>query len=201
MKSNLILTSTFLLLLSVLFSCTPDPCKDVNCQNGGTCIEGECACPAGYTGDNCEILIVDCGAVTCTNGGVCVDGSCVCPNGYDGIDCANVSRTKVIGNYDIVRSCAVGSTVSWSAALEEVPGNIAQFQFTDFAGSFLELIYGEMTGATTFDIPEQVVSRSNGDTFTLSGEGEYNTSTQVVTLTYTITDGTDSETCDMTLTP
>lgn len=31
-----------------------DPCKDVTCQNGGTCDEGECICPTGYEGTNCE---------------------------------------------------------------------------------------------------------------------------------------------------
>ena len=34
-----------------------DPCKDVKCQNGGTCKNGKCICPSGYEGDNCERLI------------------------------------------------------------------------------------------------------------------------------------------------
>ena len=37
-----------------LISCTPDPCKDVVCQNGGTCLEGTCDCAAGYFGTFCE---------------------------------------------------------------------------------------------------------------------------------------------------
>lgn len=31
-----------------------DECKDVACQNGGTCEEGTCICVAGYEGENCE---------------------------------------------------------------------------------------------------------------------------------------------------
>lgn len=39
---------------SVFTSCNPDACKDVVCNNGGTCTDGSCSCPAGYTGTNCD---------------------------------------------------------------------------------------------------------------------------------------------------
>lgn len=35
-------------------SCNPDPCKDVVCNNGGTCNEGNCVCATGYEGTKCE---------------------------------------------------------------------------------------------------------------------------------------------------
>ena len=35
-------------------SCNKDECKDVVCQNGGTCLEGACSCATGYEGTNCE---------------------------------------------------------------------------------------------------------------------------------------------------
>lgn len=31
-----------------------DPCDGVTCYNGGTCINGTCSCPQGYTGPACE---------------------------------------------------------------------------------------------------------------------------------------------------
>jgi hypothetical protein len=37
-------------------SCTKDECKDVVCQNGGTCSEGTCTCPTGVGGTNCETI-------------------------------------------------------------------------------------------------------------------------------------------------
>ena len=37
-------------------SCTTDKCKDVICQNGGTCSDGNCACATGYEGKNCETV-------------------------------------------------------------------------------------------------------------------------------------------------
>lgn len=35
-------------------ACNPDACKDVVCQNGGTCVTGTCNCTTGYSGTNCE---------------------------------------------------------------------------------------------------------------------------------------------------
>ncbi len=37
-------------------SCSKDKCKDVTCQNGGTCNDGTCTCTTGYEGTNCETL-------------------------------------------------------------------------------------------------------------------------------------------------
>lgn len=45
----------FLLLLGCVFAaCRPDPCAEVACENGGTCAEGICDCPEGFSGDRCE---------------------------------------------------------------------------------------------------------------------------------------------------
>ena len=48
----------FLLLTFVvasLFACSKkDKCEDVRCLNGGTCIDGSCACANGYTGERCQ---------------------------------------------------------------------------------------------------------------------------------------------------
>jgi hypothetical protein len=37
-------------------ACNKDECKDVVCQNGGTCSEGNCTCATGYEGTNCETV-------------------------------------------------------------------------------------------------------------------------------------------------
>lgn len=34
-----------------------NPCSSVVCQNGGTCSNGKCSCPTGYTGDHCETAL------------------------------------------------------------------------------------------------------------------------------------------------
>ncbi len=35
-------------------ACNKDECKDVVCNNGGTCVDGTCSCPTGYEGTNCD---------------------------------------------------------------------------------------------------------------------------------------------------
>ncbi len=45
-------------LILVLFSaCKEDPCDNVTCLNGGTCVDGlgTCECLPGFEGDSCEI--------------------------------------------------------------------------------------------------------------------------------------------------
>jgi hypothetical protein len=47
----------FFVILAIVFSCkknNPDPCVGITCLNGGTCANGLCVCPQGYTGANCS---------------------------------------------------------------------------------------------------------------------------------------------------
>ncbi len=49
-------TYLYLFALLGLFSCKKDLCKDISCQNGGTCNKsGLCECATGYEGLQCEI--------------------------------------------------------------------------------------------------------------------------------------------------
>lgn len=34
-----------------------DPCKSIECLNGGQCVNGRCECPPGYTGDRCQTKV------------------------------------------------------------------------------------------------------------------------------------------------
>jgi len=57
-----IIITTILTLLSfgaiIYTSCRKDRCKRLVCQNGGTCNDGFCICPSGYTGTYCQIANV-----------------------------------------------------------------------------------------------------------------------------------------------
>jgi hypothetical protein len=41
-------------------ACTKDECASVTCQNGGSCSDGDCTCPSGYTGTRCETAVNNC---------------------------------------------------------------------------------------------------------------------------------------------
>ncbi len=44
----------FAVLTTAFVSCEKDPCQTVTCLNGGTCVNGQCLCPEGYTGADCS---------------------------------------------------------------------------------------------------------------------------------------------------
>ena len=52
--------SLFMFLILVLGCSRPlntaDKCKDMACQNEGTCADGVCQCPDGYSGDLCDVV-------------------------------------------------------------------------------------------------------------------------------------------------
>jgi len=62
-----------------------DPCEQIECLNGGYCLNGSCNCPEGYTGSLCGTNL--CANVSCQNGGSCVNGDCECLIGFSGINC------------------------------------------------------------------------------------------------------------------
>jgi hypothetical protein len=64
---GILLNVLIFVTLTLVIGCYKDPCEDIFCKNGGTCIEGICKCPNGYEGENCEIITgYDCISGRCT---------------------------------------------------------------------------------------------------------------------------------------
>ncbi|KAL8587757.1 hypothetical protein ACOMHN_020975 [Nucella lapillus] len=76
---------------------TCDPVCERGCALGRVCVQpGICGCPAGFTGDNCNIPVCD---PICRNGGVCVTPNvCRCFSGYTGAQCQETSCTPACVN-------------------------------------------------------------------------------------------------------
>ena len=104
------------------------PCGTASCQNGGTCMTSstdprgyECACVAGFRGDDCETPD-PCGLAPCENGGSCADSSvdsrgyeCTCVDGFTGADCEVVDfcyDTGAMASVDCMNSglCVNGAS-------------------------------------------------------------------------------------------
>lgn len=49
---SLLAVASLAIGMFIMNACT-DPCKDVTCQNGGVCDEGDCICATGYEGTDC----------------------------------------------------------------------------------------------------------------------------------------------------
>ena len=45
------LAAIFLILFTFTACDLNRACKDITCENGGSCWEGECQCPKGFIGD------------------------------------------------------------------------------------------------------------------------------------------------------
>lgn len=67
------LKNILLCLVAIAAVACSNPCKDVDCQNGGTCDEGDCECPIGYSGNSCQIENRD-GFVGIWIGNIACDG-------------------------------------------------------------------------------------------------------------------------------
>jgi hypothetical protein len=46
---------SLLLMMTILTSCDPQSCEDIDCGPYKNCVNSECVCPQGLEGDACEI--------------------------------------------------------------------------------------------------------------------------------------------------
>ncbi|XP_069126820.1 uncharacterized protein [Argopecten irradians] len=75
-------------------------CPKSKCENFGTCDNGVCLCVLGFTGDLCEIDILECASNPCVHGR-CIEPNvpntytCECDEGYAGQNCDVPTNTSI----------------------------------------------------------------------------------------------------------
>ncbi|MFT4680914.1 MAG: hypothetical protein ACI9CU_002196 [Polaribacter sp.] len=144
------------------FSSCSDACKDVDCGTG-TCLEGVCTCPDGFSGTNCAVD--ECAALACdADGGntvaVAAGCDCNCNDGYTGDDCASPWSDGFVGTYNGDDDCGF----LYQSVVSSTTDNV--IVFTNFMG-LLATGTANVVSANTIQIPSQTV---NGET--IAGLGE-----------------------------
>ncbi|WP_437931582.1 DNRLRE domain-containing protein [Sorangium sp. So ce291] len=146
--------------------CNANPCTAAPCQNGGTCASSgssyTCACPAGYTGTNCQIPPADlCSGVVCAPSDACHDaGTC---NPMTGV-CSNPSSTacatgmfsdgggaashRTDGPYTQGMLFQVGSSALTIGALGAQDDSLSGPAADGFAGGGVQVGLWDATGTT-----------------------------------------------------
>lgn len=151
----------------VLFAGCDDPCKDVTCLNGGTCLEGTCECPTGYEG-------VDCGtALNAKFDGTFNSSSTTC-------DSVTLSPFAVKLTPDATDPAAF----TLGGLYENSVGNTVECEVST-------------SNSLQFTIPTQNFEDDFwGPGFTMTGSGNISEDGNTVNVEYTLYDVTNSQTFD-----
>ncbi len=215
------------LLATVITSCSKDdPCDAVACLNGGACANGQCVCPQGYSGVNCEIPPDPCANVSCLNGGTCVNGNCNCPPGFSGANCETstdpCASISCLNNGNCVNGaceCAAGfeGTRCETESRDKFIGSYSVAEDCE-TGDYIYNITIMPSATNTdkvllsnfYDLDLQILASINEniitinsqivDGITISGEGSINDVANIVTLTYNVSADGEGDTCTATYT-
>ena len=176
-KLNILLVALMSATALSLSSCT-DECKDITCENGGTCNEGVCECADGYFGTSCE--------TACVNGTVAA-GACDCNAGYEGESCDIESRADMVGSYSVADACSASGTASYEVSMTTGSASADQLRVSGFWEIFVNSVLVTVNG-DDLTIAEQ---EPDSDGWKVSGTGTYNEN-NTITWSYSITDPSGS---------
>jgi len=192
MKTHLFFLWTICFFM-LLFACQ-DPCEEVECLNGGTCVEGSCECPDGFIGLNCEIKIDPCEIKQCVNADTCLvnaqgEARCFCSDGFEGERCDSTFSDKYVGTFDVTESCIASNF--FEVQIEKGPrfNEFTVINFNDQAVRGESRVVVEAINRTALNIRRQFMEFGE-----VSGQGGLQ-SYNIFTLDYTVINQNDTLPC------
>lgn len=196
MKPDKLIILFFLILLMANYGCQTDACETLSCQNGGECIEGECICPEGIIGKECELIIDPCIALQCDHG-TCValsqtEAFCQCESGYEGLRCERAWSAKFVASYGAVEVCN-GNGLGFPLNITVGP-RFNQLTLDNFRNLNAKVV-ADLVNGQVMNIYKQPMSFGF-----VAGSGSITPDERTVTLNFTVIDGTDTLTCSAILT-
>ncbi|MEO0897668.1 MAG: hypothetical protein AAFY71_14785 [Bacteroidota bacterium] len=193
-----------LLIFLVLPSCAGDPCEDVECQNGGICLDGTCDCPENFFGRDCEFQLDPCTIQQCSTTGTdtCIVGNddnaiCRCKDGYQGERCEELWTEAFPGTFQAQEDCE-GETQTFEMVVETGP-------------SFNQVTLGNLHNQANPQDPAKLVGNLLRSTFfdmypqfmpfgRVTGFGNLNDNNSI-SVFYTIIENSDTLQCSALLLP
>ena len=131
-----------------------------------------------------------CSSVYCYSGVVNSDCLCICNTGFEGIDCSTEMRAKFLGNYTYSETCNPSGANSYVITIDTSFSAMNKIKIFNVYNSGLTVI------ATVSGTTLSIASQAFLNPFTISGSGSISSNT--LSLTYKITDGTITDNCSGT---
>lgn len=189
----------------MITGCKMDPCDGIVCENGGTCINGGCDCPEGWTGLRCEVEIDACTLKRCEGNGTdsCVispltgEARCVCNDGFEGEQCEARWEEKYAGNYSANEICdGFSGNFPMSVETGPEPGEITFVNFSNEQPNNIPAkVVGNLLAARAFQINSQFMPF--GEVY---GQGGYRTDGGIE-FSYEVVQAGDTMSCSVLMTP
>lgn len=181
------------------FSCAEDRCETLACQNGGVCQDNACQCPEGFIGRECEISLDPCLQLMCINGD-CASGQqgaiCNCESGYEGPTCETTWTQKFIGVLTANEVCG-GTPIQFRVEVLDGP-RFNRFTIENFhnkqSPQTTAKVVADLVNPRVFNIYEQPMTFGF-----VTGQGSINETGSLITLSYSIRNGTDTLQCSAIL--
>lgn len=127
-------------------SCKKDPCKDKNCENGGSCADGTCVCASGYEGEECKTQVRSKFLSSYNVSESCQSGNfsyqITITTSSLGVDRVLIGNFGGYGASVVVNASASGSSLSIPSQQVDVTGTSVTFSGSgQLSGNILTLTY------------------------------------------------------------